>query len=75
MSENAPADEQVRRVTEQLAREFAGIVPRADLEEVVRAASRDLAGQVVPTALEEMLHRLAHYRLSQLTTSTPGPTA
>lgn len=64
MSENAPIDEHVSRATEQLAPEFAGVVPRAELESIVRTARQDLEGQVVPTALDEMLHRLAHYRLS-----------
>ncbi|WP_052372225.1 hypothetical protein [Amycolatopsis taiwanensis] len=72
MSDKAPADEHVWRVTEQLAHEFAGIVSRADLEDVVLSARRDLEGQVVPAALDEMLHRLAHYRLTRLTASTPG---
>ena len=75
MSRNAPADEHVSRTTEQLALEFAGIVPRANLERIVRAAKQDLEGQVVPTALDEMLHRLAHYRLTELTASasaSPG---
>lgn len=69
MSEKAPADEHVSRVTEQLAHEFAGTVSRAELEDVVLGARRDLEGQVVPAALDEMLHRLAHYRL---TASAPG---
>lgn len=59
-------DDYVSRLAGQLAREFGETVPRADIEEVVRVARRDLDGQVPPEALDELLHRLAHYRLSQL---------
>lgn len=59
-------DDCVSRVTEQLAREFGETLLRADIEEVVREARRDLDGQVPPHALDELLHRLAHYRLSQV---------
>ncbi|MFD2416804.1 hypothetical protein [Amycolatopsis pigmentata] len=59
-------DDCVSGVAEQLAREFGKSVPRADIEEVVATARRDLDGQVPPHALDELLHRLAHYRLSQL---------
>lgn len=75
MSGNAPVDEHVSRATELLAIEFAGLVPRADIESVVRAARQDLAGQVVPAALDEMLHRLAHYRLSRLTAASASSTS
>lgn len=60
------SDDRVARVAEQLAREFGETVPRTDIDEVVHAARRDLDGQVPPHALDELLHRLAHYRLSEL---------
>jgi hypothetical protein len=59
-------DDHVARVAEQLAREFGETVTRTDIDEVVRVARRDLDGQVPPHSLDELLHRLAHYRLSQL---------
>jgi hypothetical protein len=52
-------------VLEQLEVEFAGIVPPAAVGAVVRAAERELRGQVPPGSLDEMLHRLAGHRLRE----------
>ncbi|HET6504142.1 MAG TPA: hypothetical protein VFG87_25615 [Amycolatopsis sp.] len=60
------ADENVARVADGLAREFAETVPRSHVEDIVRLARQDLDGQIPPSALDELLHRLAHYRLSRL---------
>ncbi|HVV12039.1 three-helix bundle dimerization domain-containing protein [Amycolatopsis sp.] len=57
----------VAEIVERLSREFAGAVPHGHVESTVRAARRDLEGQIVPEALEEMLHHLARYRLSRMT--------
>jgi hypothetical protein len=64
--ENRLADENVSRVADALAREFAETVPRSHVVDIVRVARQDLDGQVPPSALDELLHRLAHYRLTRL---------
>ncbi|MCX6464557.1 MAG: hypothetical protein NTW05_13355 [Pseudonocardiales bacterium] len=50
-------------VAARLAEEYAGLVPPDVVHREVAAAERELRGQVPPGALEEMLHRLAAYRL------------
>jgi hypothetical protein len=54
-------------VSEFLVSEYDGVVPPGLVAGVVRDAERDLRGQVVPEALGEMLHRLAAFRLHELT--------
>lgn len=54
---------QVRRLIGDLAHEFGGTVPVADIRAEVLAAVADLDGQIVPDALEEMAHRLVRFRL------------
>jgi hypothetical protein len=57
----------VRAVTAHMASEYDGVVPAALVEAVVRDAESDLRGQVVPGSFGEMLHRLAAFRLQELT--------
>lgn len=60
------SDHHVDTVSGELLGEFHGILPDATVTEVVAVARHDLQGQIVPEALQEMLHRLAHHRLSAL---------
>ncbi len=60
-------------VTARMASEFGGAVPPTLVAAVVRDAERDLRGQVVPGALDEMLHRLAAVRLQELTRGPGAP--
>lgn len=53
----------VQRLVGDLAHEFGGTVPVADIRAEVLAAVADLDGQIVPDALEEMAHRLVRFRL------------
>jgi hypothetical protein len=59
-------------VIAHMAAEYAGVVPTPLVVAVVRDAERDLRGQVVPAALGEMLHRLAAFRLHEITQDRPG---
>ncbi|GHF32292.1 hypothetical protein FHX82_005116 [Amycolatopsis bartoniae] len=67
--DNVRGEHFVMAVTERLASEFAGFVAKEDVEAAVRTARRDLEGQIVPEALAEMLHRLAHHRLRRVTSA------
>lgn len=67
------AEDECTEVGAWLAGEFAGRFSPAAVHQVVRAAARDLEGQIVPEARSEMLHRLARYRLAQLAAATSGP--
>ena len=60
------SDHHVDIVSGELVREFRDVLPIATVTDVVATARHDLEGQVVPEALQEMLHRLAHHRLSAL---------
>jgi hypothetical protein len=53
-------------VIQHLAAQYDGAVPRPVVVAVVTAAGRDLSGQTAPGSFDEMLHRLASYRLQQL---------
>ncbi|WP_236808718.1 hypothetical protein [Amycolatopsis albispora] len=53
------------KVVRELATEFGGTVPPSGVVSTVVAAKRDLDGQIVPEAMEEMLHRLARFRLAR----------
>ncbi|WP_033288083.1 hypothetical protein [Amycolatopsis jejuensis] len=66
------ADDVCVEVGEWLAGKFTGRFSPAAVHQVVRAAARDLEGQIVPEALGEMLHRLARCRLSRLSDATSG---
>lgn len=52
-------------ISERLAAEFDGVVSPAAVRAVVRAAELELRGQVPAGSLDEMLHRLAGYRLRE----------
>ncbi len=56
----------VEAAIEHLTSEYRGVVPAELVAVVVLDAERDLHGQVVPGALDEMLHRLAAIRLQEL---------
>jgi hypothetical protein len=60
------SDRYVMEATSELTAEFSGVVSRAIVTNTVLDARRDLEGQIVPEALGEMLHRLAHHRLDRL---------
>jgi hypothetical protein len=54
-----------RPVAEQLMAEFGGVLPVEVIEAEVRSAEQDLRGQVPTDSLEELVHRLAGYRLRE----------
>lgn len=60
------SDHHVDIVSGELVREFQDVLPVSTVTDVVAIARHDLEGQIVPEALQEMLHRLAHHRLSAL---------
>jgi hypothetical protein len=51
-------------IARQLAEEFDGLAPAA-VEAVVEEAVTELRGQVPPGSLDELVHRLAGYRLRE----------
>ena len=53
----------LQRLITDLAREVAGRITLTTVRAEVLGAVRDLDGQIVPDALEEMAHRLAKYPL------------
>ncbi|HEY0637641.1 MAG TPA: hypothetical protein VGD67_08340 [Pseudonocardiaceae bacterium] len=62
-----PLDDRcVADVSERLMIEYEADLPLGTVTSVVLDAHRDLAGQIPPTALAEMLERLARYRLDRL---------
>ncbi len=60
------AEDIVDNVTVWLANEFSADLSRTAVGVIVRAAYRDLEGQIVPDAHAEMLHRLARARIARL---------
>ncbi len=60
------SDHHAEVVSGELVTEFRSVLPTSTIAEVVAVARHDLEGQIVPEALQEMLHRLAHHRLSTL---------
>ncbi|CCH31827.1 hypothetical protein ABZ816_25830 [Actinosynnema sp. NPDC047251] len=54
------------QVATRLAAQFSAMLSRKVVTATVLRARADLHGQVVPEALGEMLHRLAHHRLGVL---------
>ncbi|MGC7102539.1 hypothetical protein ACPZ19_48385 [Amycolatopsis lurida] len=58
-------EDPVSKVARELATEFGRTVPPSGVVGTVVAAKRDLDGQIVPEAMEEMLHRLARFRLAR----------
>lgn len=51
-------------IARQLSQEFDGLAPAA-VEATVEEAVAELRGQVPPGSLDEMVHRLASYRLRE----------
>jgi hypothetical protein len=52
-------------LTRRLAVEYDGVLPQVTVEAEVRAAETELRGQVPAGSLDEMIHRLAGYRLAE----------
>jgi hypothetical protein len=52
-------------IARQLALEFDDVLPRVAVEAMVEEAAAELRGQVPPGSLDEMVHRLAGYRLRE----------
>lgn len=67
-------DRHVMEVTNGLAAEFSGVLPRPVVSRTVLDARRDLEGQIVPEALGEMLHHLARHRRGSLCEAGAGQT-
>ncbi|MCG8922555.1 hypothetical protein [Lentzea sp. CC55] len=67
-------DRHVMEVTNGLAAEFSGVLPRPVVSRTVLDARQDLEGQIVPEALGEMLHHLAQHRLGSLCEAGAGQT-
>jgi hypothetical protein len=59
------------RIAAHLTAEFDGVLPRAVVEAEVKAAEYELRGQVPPGSLDELLHRLAAYRLHERAGTRP----
>jgi hypothetical protein len=60
------AEDVVEEVTVWLSSEFSANLSSQAVGAIVRAAYRDLQGQIVPEALGEMLHRLARHRVARV---------
>ncbi|GAB3134184.1 hypothetical protein [Amycolatopsis sp. NPDC004378] len=60
-----PADV-VDEVGVWLAGEFAGRLPAAEIDRVVKLTRLDLEGSIAPEELGEMLHRLGRARLQRI---------
>ncbi|MDN5930516.1 MAG: hypothetical protein L0I24_05560 [Pseudonocardia sp.] len=63
MPDDDPPTSTRSAVARQLTEEFSGLVPADVVSREVADAARELRGQVPTGALEELLHRLAAYRL------------
>ncbi|MBB5800851.1 hypothetical protein F4560_000619 [Saccharothrix ecbatanensis] len=68
--EAAQQDRYCMEAVGRLAVEFGGVVSRRVVTTTVLEARRDLEGRIVPEALAEMLHRLAHHRLDRMRANT-----
>ncbi|MDQ2586755.1 hypothetical protein [Saccharothrix yanglingensis] len=66
ITQDARADRYCLEAIGRLTAEFHDVLPREVVTDTVLAARRDLEGQVAGEALAEMLHRLAHHRLTRL---------
>ena len=60
------ADDVVDEVGVWLAGEFAGRLPAAEIDRVVKVTRLDLEGSIAPEELGEMLHRLGRARLQRI---------
>ncbi|HEX5406925.1 MAG TPA: hypothetical protein VFX16_32015 [Pseudonocardiaceae bacterium] len=54
-------------IAERLTLEFEPSLPPTVVRHTLVEAGRDLAGQIAPEAWDEMVYRLAQYRLGRLT--------
>lgn len=62
-----PADSRDGAVRERLYSEFEAAVPLSVGRSTLARAEHDLTGQIMPEAWDEMVYRLARYRLEQIT--------
>ncbi len=60
LTDPLPRDADVAR---RLNREFAHVLPAEEIAATLAGAERDLTGQIVPEAWDEMVYRLTRYRL------------
>lgn len=61
------ADSREGAVRKRLYSEFEATVPLSVMRSTLARAEHDLTGQIVPEAWDEMVYRLARYRLEQIT--------
>ena len=59
-------DSWITQLATQLRTEFEGVLPADVVTTTTLTAKHDLAGQIAPEAQNEMVYRLARYRLDQL---------
>lgn len=57
---------QDRPIAQRLCREFRAVLPPSVVYRTLVGAEHDLQGQIAPRAWEEMVYRLAQYRLDQI---------
>jgi hypothetical protein len=67
-----PAEDVVEEVGVWLAGEFAGRLPAAEIDRVVKVTRLDLESSIAPEELGEMLHRLGRVRLQRILQVSPG---
>ncbi|OKI13964.1 hypothetical protein A6A25_16430 [Saccharothrix sp. CB00851] len=63
MQDEYETDPHYREAVRRLSAEFGGRLPRKVVARTVLDARRDLEGRIMPEAMAEMLHHLAHHRL------------
>lgn len=66
------AEPRDRVLAERLYLEFEAAVPPSAVYNTLAAAEHDLIGQIAPEAWDEMVYRLARYRLGQLVAEHAG---
>ena len=66
------ADDVVDEVGVWLAGEFAGRLPAAEIDRVVKLTRLELESSIAPEELGEMLHRLGRSRLQRLLQLSPA---
>lgn len=62
-----------RATDEQLCLEFGGALPPSVIYATLAGAEHDLTGQIAPEAWDEMVYRLAQYRLDQIVSEDAQP--
>jgi hypothetical protein len=65
------ADDVVEEVGVWLAGEFAGRLPAAEIDHVVKVTRIELESSIAPEELGEMLHRLGRARLQRILRASP----